>query len=36
MIIGAPAEIKTEEKKVALTPALAHSLVSLGHKVVVQ
>lgn len=36
MIIGAPCEIKTDECKVALTPALVQTLTSLGHKVVIQ
>lgn len=36
MIIGAPAEIKNEEKKIALTPSLTQTLTSLGHKVIVQ
>ncbi|MGN0014588.1 MAG: alanine dehydrogenase [Candidatus Gastranaerophilaceae bacterium] len=36
MIIGAPVEIKPNEKKIALTPAMVNSLVSCGHKVIVQ
>lgn len=36
MIIGAPVEIKSDEKKVALTPAMANSLTACGHKVIVQ
>ncbi len=36
MIIGAPVETKSNEKKVALTPALANSLINAGHKVLVQ
>ena len=36
MIIGAPVEIKSGEKKVALTPALVKSLVTSGHRVIVQ
>lgn len=36
MIIGAPLEIKSGEKKVALTPAMVNSLVSCGHEVIVQ
>ncbi|MCR5261393.1 MAG: hypothetical protein K6C94_06090 [Candidatus Gastranaerophilales bacterium] len=36
MIIGAPCEIKPDERKIALTPALVQTLTSLGHKVVVQ
>lgn len=36
MIIGAPAEIKKEEKKIALTPDLTKTLTSLGHKVLIQ
>ncbi len=36
MIIGAPAEIKKEEKKIALTPDLTKTLTSLGHEVLIQ
>ena len=36
MIIGAPLEIKKDEKKIAMTPDLVNTLTSLGHKVVVQ
>lgn len=36
MIIGVPKEIKTEEKRVAITPAGVSALLSHGHQVVVQ
>ena len=36
MIIGVPKEIKTNENRVALTPAGAYELVKRGHKVFVQ
>ena len=36
MIIGAPAEVKKDDKKIALTPSLVRSLTDLGHKVIVQ
>ena len=36
MIIGVPKEIKTNENRVALTPAGALELTKRGHKVYVQ
>jgi len=36
MLVGVPAEIKTAENRVALTPDGARELISHGHKVVVQ
>ena len=36
MIIGVPKEIKTNENRVALTPAGAYELIKRGHKVFVQ
>lgn len=36
MIVGTVKEIKIQEHRVGLTPAGAHSLVSAGHKVLVQ
>ncbi len=36
MIIGVPKEIKTEEKRVAMTPEGVNALVAHGHKVIVQ
>ncbi|MBQ2645000.1 hypothetical protein IJG14_05450, partial [bacterium] len=36
MIIGAPLELKSEERKIALTPSLVQTLISLGHKVLIQ
>ena len=36
MIIGVPKEIKTNENRVALTPAGASALVNRGHKVYIQ
>jgi alanine dehydrogenase len=36
MVIGVPKEIKTEEKRVAITPAGVTAFVSRGHKVLVQ
>jgi alanine dehydrogenase len=36
MIIGVPKEIKTDEYRVALTPAGAHELVAHGHEVLVE
>jgi len=36
MIIGAPREIKTQEYRVALTPAGVDSLVHAGHTVIVE
>ena len=36
MIIGVPTEIKSNENRVALTPAGALELVKRGHKVFVQ
>lgn len=36
MIIGVPTEIKTEEKRVAITPAGVTALVAHGHTVLVQ
>lgn len=36
MIIGAPCEIKTGEKKIALTPSLVQILTSAGNEVLVQ
>ena len=36
MIIGVPKEIKTDEYRVALTPAGAHELVKHGHEVLVE
>ncbi len=36
MIIGVPREIKNNEYRVALTPAGAHALKSMGHRVVVE
>jgi alanine dehydrogenase len=36
MIIGVPKEIKTEEKRVALTPSGAAAIVAHGHKVVIE
>jgi alanine dehydrogenase len=36
MIIGVPREIKTQEYRVALTPAGADGLVRAGHRVMVQ
>jgi alanine dehydrogenase len=35
-IVGVPAEIKTDERRVALTPAGARELVRRGHRVVVE
>lgn len=36
MIIGLPKEIKNNENRVALTPSGVHTLISNGHKVVVE
>ncbi len=36
MIIGAPAEIKKDERKIALTPDLVNTLTSMGHRVLIQ
>jgi alanine dehydrogenase len=36
MIIGVPKEIKTEEKRVAITPAGVSALTSHGHQVLIQ
>ncbi len=36
MIIGVPKEIKTQEYRVALTPAGADALVRAGHRVMVE
>ena len=36
MDIGVPAEIKTAEKRIGLTPGAISELTSLGHKVVIQ
>ena len=36
MIIGVPKEIKTQEYRVALTPAGADALVLAGHRVMVE
>ena len=36
MIIGVPKEIKIKEDRVAMTPYHAHSLVSDGHKVIIE
>jgi len=36
MIVGVPREIKPGEQRVALTPAGAHSLVTAGHRVVIE
>jgi len=36
MIIGVPKEIKTEEKRVAITPAGVAALTTHGHKVVIE
>ncbi len=36
MIVGVPAEIKTEEYRVAITPVGARELTSHGHQVVIQ
>jgi alanine dehydrogenase len=36
MIIGVPGEIKSQENRVALTPAGADALVRLGHRVLVE
>jgi hypothetical protein len=36
MIIGVPKEIKTQEYRVALTPAGADALVRAGHRVIVE
>ena len=36
MIIGVPKEIKTREYRVGMTPAGVRSLVSRGHKVLVE
>ena len=36
MRVGVVSEIKTDEYRVALTPAGAHELVSRGHEVVVE
>jgi len=36
MIVGLPKEIKTQEYRVAMTPALVHELVQQGHQVRVQ
>ena len=36
MDIGVPAEIKTAEKRIGLTPGATNELTSLGHKVVIQ
>ncbi len=36
MVIGVPREIKTAEKRVAITPQGVDALVSLGHKVIVE
>lgn len=36
MLIGIPKEIKNNENRVALTPAGVHSLVSRGHRVLIE
>lgn len=36
MIVGVPKEIKTEEKRVAMTPAGVNAMVSAGHTVLVE
>ena len=36
MIIGVPKEIKTKEDRVAITPQGVKSLVSQGHKVIIE
>lgn len=36
MLIGIPKEIKNNENCVALTPAGVHSLVSRGHRVLIE
>lgn len=36
MIIGSVAEVKPDEKKIALTPSLTRTLTNLGHKVFVE
>lgn len=36
MIIGIPKEIKTDESRVAITPAGVHAFVSKGHKVYIE
>ncbi len=36
MIVGVPKEIKTEEKRVAMTPSGVSALVAHGHKVVIE
>ena len=36
MKIGVPTEIKSDEYRVALTPAGVHELVSRGHSVLVE
>ena len=36
MIVGVPAEIKTEEYRIAITPVLVGELVAHGHDVIVQ
>ena len=36
MIVGVPAEIKTNENRIAMTPGGVESLVAFGHKVIVE
>ena len=36
MLIGIPKEIKNNENRVALTPAGVYSLVSRGHRVLIE
>jgi len=36
MIVGVPSEVKTDEYRVAMTPAGVRELVALGHRVLVQ
>ena len=36
MIIGVPKEIKTKEDRVAITPQGVKSLISKGHKVIIE
>lgn len=36
MIVGVPAEIKTEEYRIAITPVVVEELVSHGHEVIVE
>lgn len=36
MIIGIPTEIKSQENRVSIVPAMAHDLVMAGHEVIIQ